>query len=518
MLAAELSGAVQAAWPHLPAGQPAKQGTRADVHTGSFSLTSARGGGDRVTSHEAVIGGEAISFGMVAEGYQGPELVNWCTAKMLRLIVKLAGEDPSGASLMSAGWRACRSAQDVAQEVAGSPHCGCTFTIVAVNRVRREVTTCSLGACLAVFLGRGSTIPLSEDHRIDTSAREQQRLRELNGHIARMRGPNGMPEGPLRLWPMGLRVARGIGFLGAGEFLSATPFCNVTKLPASGGDVVVCSDGVWDELLLSSVAGLARASPSAAAAARVVVESAATQHKAYYQEQGLPGTPSVYGQPRDDSTCLILRVGKEASAARKMSYAEARAANKRFSPAWAPRPTLGYGSAGAALRGSTPVLTAATTPGTATPMQAVSRRQSDGSRDGSMDASDEDVAYSRGSRADAIAEDVAEDFLGFDQPPETATLQPLMHAQAQARVAAAALIPADSSMVDLSEAMVDLSEGALHAHEMCQKAADNVTQAAVAVERMSLAPQAVSASAMPPKSGGFNLLGWLSFGKAAGRG
>ena len=349
MLAAELVSGVAAAFPssarsksHIAAPSPV------NVQTGAASKACGKAA-DRHTCLETVIGDDLIVLALVVDGQGGDDLANWAHANMLKLVVKMAQGDPSGQSLTRAGWRAFQYAHGEASlEVAASLRSGCTLTVCAVNRTRREVTTCGLGACMAVLLSRGSTLPLTEDHRIDHSLPERQRLRDLGAHVARRRDAKGNEMAPLRLWPSGVACARGLGFLGAGEYISSVPFCRTEEVPASGGDIVICSDGVWNELLLSAVAGLARASPSAASAARSIVEAAATQHKSYYQEEGLPGTPRVYGIPPDDATCVVLRIEKTAGAARNLSYAEARAANKRMAmgPAGAGTAPASVGSSG----------------------------------------------------------------------------------------------------------------------------------------------------------------------------
>ena len=100
--------------------------------------------------------------------------------------------------------------------------------------------------------------PLSEDHRLEVCAEEQRRVKMLGGEIAPAVGPSGGPEGPLRLWPGGLAVARVIGDADCGAFVSCAPAVRTTRLPPQGASLLLASDGVWDCISISTAGEIVR--------------------------------------------------------------------------------------------------------------------------------------------------------------------------------------------------------------------------------------------------------------------
>ena len=66
-------------------------------------------------------------------------------------------------------------------------------------------------------------------------------------------GSSGQPIGVLRAWPGGLAVTRGVGDSDCGDMVSPSPAFTTLPLPAAGGAVAVCSDGVWDALSSAEV-------------------------------------------------------------------------------------------------------------------------------------------------------------------------------------------------------------------------------------------------------------------------
>ena len=82
--------------------------------------------------------------------------------------------------------------------------------------------------------------------------------------------------GPLRCWPGGLAVCRAIGDADCGAAICAVPAvhtvtCDTT---ASGGALIICSDGVWDALTQDKVAKYTRDCATASEAAERVVDKA----------------------------------------------------------------------------------------------------------------------------------------------------------------------------------------------------------------------------------------------------
>lgn len=86
----------------------------------------------------------------------------------------------------------------------------------------------------------------------------------------------GMSSGPLRCFPGGLAVCRGVGDADCGAAVSAVPALRTAVVPAGGGGaaIIVCSDGVWDALTHEQVAGYVRECATVEEAAERVVSEA----------------------------------------------------------------------------------------------------------------------------------------------------------------------------------------------------------------------------------------------------
>lgn len=283
---------------------------------------------DRAGWCEVLIGGEQCHFGMVAEALATVESADWVHANIFKMITTLAKDDPSAESLLRAGQRAFALAHDKATQLASSGvRSGCSLTVCVVNRVRNELTTLSVGVTAAVFVGRDHVKQLTDDHRITTNTNEQERLRRLGRdtvYLAHQKDAYGRPAGLLRAWPGGYVCARALGDCGA-PFMSAIPSYSTTKLSKQGGDVLICSDGVWNEMLVSGVASAARSCPTANTVARCVVDTAASAHMTYDQ--------AGFGKPRDDVTCVVMRIAR----AKPLAKPEARPAFLQRG-AWRPWP------------------------------------------------------------------------------------------------------------------------------------------------------------------------------------
>lgn len=93
---------------------------------------------------------------------------------------------------------------------------------------------------------------VSVNHRLDHCVEEQQRISTLGGKIAPAADYDGRPQGPLRVWPGGLQIARAIGDADC-ELVSAHPDVCSLRLSA-GGALVLATDGLWDTLPAKSAA------------------------------------------------------------------------------------------------------------------------------------------------------------------------------------------------------------------------------------------------------------------------
>ena len=124
-------------------------------------------------------------------------------------------------SAAAAAFKACHQAVRVA-----TPTAGCTLTVVFFNPGRHEVTCMNAGDSLALIATPNLEM-LTADHRISNCDEERARIIGLGGKIARAQNQSGEPAGPMRAWPGGLAVARGIGDLDCDPLVS----CEVSARP-----------------------------------------------------------------------------------------------------------------------------------------------------------------------------------------------------------------------------------------------------------------------------------------------
>ncbi|EOD09613.1 hypothetical protein EMIHUDRAFT_448426 [Emiliania huxleyi CCMP1516] len=243
---------------------------------------------------------------MVADGHGGSAASRHCRKHLLDYYIAAAG-DGSAASLLGAGATAC---QQVHEEVKRITNAGSTVTIIALNLTRGELAVVNLGDSEAWLVPpSGSSVRLSEDHRLDTSEPERARVRGMGGHLSHARNRAGDPAGPLRLWPGGVAQARSVGDADVGDYILARPYVRSLCVPTGGCDVVVASDGIWDALYSSAVASSLRSMrrQSASLAATAIIDGAINQRHAY--------DCHGYLQPRDDTTILVMRIRRSNSAA-----------------------------------------------------------------------------------------------------------------------------------------------------------------------------------------------------------
>ena len=269
-------------------------------------------GEDRFATRRVVIGEETLEFGVVADGHGGSAAAALCHARCIDYIVEEAKGDASSESLRRAGRAAF---ERLHAEVRGTGRTdGTTLTVCIINMARGELTTVNVGDSAAILVhhqeakGDSSfrkqhTQRLTGEHRLQDSERERTRVTQLGGIVARVRNPvTGEPGGPLRAFPGGLAIARGIGDSDAGQLVSCRPATSTVPLsPQSGWDVVLASDGVWDGLLTSAVIKLVRNSAVAppAKTADLIVDGAVAKRHAFDN--------SGFKVPRDDTTCIIMR-------------------------------------------------------------------------------------------------------------------------------------------------------------------------------------------------------------------
>ena len=141
---------------------------------------------------------------------------------------------------------------------------------------------------------------LSTSHRLAENSDEQARLRAKNVDLGRALDADGWPGGPLRAWPGGLAVTRGIGDADCAPIVSCEPACATVGAPASGGLLVACSDGVWDTLSIGEAAKHLAASTrihSPARAATKLVTRAVSKYGILVGTSNLTLSPSPTRTP-----------------------------------------------------------------------------------------------------------------------------------------------------------------------------------------------------------------------------
>ena len=209
---------------------------------------------------------------LVADGHGGAEAAQMCRASVCAAVVALAAGDPSKESLQGACSHAIMKVHD--EVVATTQTAGSTLTIVVINLVRSELTLAHVGDSAAMLVEDEAETLLTEEHRLENSASERERVQATGATIQQARTVEGIRGGPLRAYPGGLAVCRTIGDADC-PCASAVPHVHSVPFDASAGAAVIaCSDGVWDALSAEKVAACVRRSRTASSAAEYVVTKA----------------------------------------------------------------------------------------------------------------------------------------------------------------------------------------------------------------------------------------------------
>jgi serine/threonine protein phosphatase PrpC len=211
-----------------------------------------------------------MTYLLVADGHGGPSVAERAADQLLPEIARLANNETMEAVMRDSFLRFHRAAQQ------DKDSAGTTCTVVAINQRTRLITCANVGDSQAYLVLSESIVPLGIDHRLECNAEERERVVADGGVVARALAPTGERRavGPLRAWPGGLAMGRSLGDRDCGEWLSPEPSITRTSMPAEGGRVVVCSDGVWDAVSMQAVARLVREGGSPAATAEKVVAKA----------------------------------------------------------------------------------------------------------------------------------------------------------------------------------------------------------------------------------------------------
>ena len=312
-------------------GDSSEQPAHAEV--GSASLTLK---GEDAWDHigPITVGSDLLYLGGVFDGHGGKRAALHCRKHLLAYLVEALNGDASSQSIRSAavhGWR--RAHAEVIALEHGTVTDGCTATACILNMSREELTTINVGDSAAMLVPdrkSSKAAMLTEDHRLSTSEPERQRVSALGATLAHAKRADGRPRGPLRVFPGGVAQARAIGDADVGIFIDPTPAAHTTIFPSCGFAVLICSDGVWDAMLPSAVAGAVRRliRHDAERSARYVCHAATSQWYAYDQHG--------YKTLRDDTTCVMMRVRRPTT-----RWLYGCLARQRSRPASGPRPPAG---------------------------------------------------------------------------------------------------------------------------------------------------------------------------------
>ena len=253
-------------------------------------------GEDCFATRHDVIGGDSVSFILVADGHGGDHVSTYISSRVLKQICA-STVDGSAAALNVA----CKAAFKTAHEEVcstnfdtGDRKAGSTLTVVCVNATRGEVSAWNVGDSMALLVENDGYIELGVTHHLEDNQQEQERVVAKGATLGRAMDPSGQPGGPIRAFPGGLAVTRGIGDADCLAFVSAEPSFYSRRVHPMGGALVVCSDGVWDNLSAHEVATVLISggySDGKKAAAKVV--------KAAISKRGLS----------DDTTACVILFG-----------------------------------------------------------------------------------------------------------------------------------------------------------------------------------------------------------------
>lgn len=200
----------------------------------------------RSFARELSIDGETVTLAMLVDG--DADLVQWCDERCCEIVIG-ACVDATAESLKRAAKAFISEAHAQGRKHLSAGAC-CEITVVLLNRVRQQITSCNVGGCAAKCFSRSSdagsrALPLTSDHTFERSGSERARVISLGGRIDRETDPvTSRKVGPLRLLPSGYTSGRAIG--AESSLIDATPTCSTVPLPMGGTDILICPIAVWE--------------------------------------------------------------------------------------------------------------------------------------------------------------------------------------------------------------------------------------------------------------------------------
>ena len=231
-------------------------------------------GEDAFDTLQVTVAGERLFFTLVADGHGGKDAVQRASKDLLPQIVKSLMADGSTESLHQAVVSNFYALHESVR--ASGSNSGSTLTVCCMNATRHELSMWNVGDSLGVLVDSQGHILIGTSHRLESNPEEQARVSAMGAKLGRVMTSAGVHGGPLRAWPGGLAVTRGIGDADCGSIVTPEPACTICSAPSQGGALISCSDGVWDHISPEIVAQIALAGhyDSATAAAQQVVRRA----------------------------------------------------------------------------------------------------------------------------------------------------------------------------------------------------------------------------------------------------
>ena len=209
-------------------------------------------GEDTHDVRDATLGGRTYKMIGVYDGHGGKQASDFCALHLLRYVEEAAAATKGSGSTLADMAAACEEAfLRCHEELRTTKGCiaGTTATVLVIDSQRREVLCCNVGDSSVLVVDQTYYGFASTDHRLHGNLDEQNRVLQVGSRLAYAMDPfTRMPAGSLRLWPGGLAVGRSLGDADCGEAVSAIPAVETVELPAHGGHLIMCSDGVWDSL------------------------------------------------------------------------------------------------------------------------------------------------------------------------------------------------------------------------------------------------------------------------------
>lgn len=212
-----------------------------DTHVMCGGFNKSLKGEDRFDVRRQLIGGDLVTFVLVADGHGGNHVSAYIKAKFLERVISWA-DDGSADCLNTAVTKAfgemhkecCDPAFD-----SGAHSAGATLTVCCVNATRGEVSSWNVGDSLALLVHNEGYVELGLTHRLEESSDERARVQAAGAILGRALDAAGAPGGPIRAFPGGLAVTRGIGDADCTAFTSAEPAWVTRQAPPLGGAILV---------------------------------------------------------------------------------------------------------------------------------------------------------------------------------------------------------------------------------------------------------------------------------------